>query len=188
MLSLFELVKDDSVKMKFTHQSYVLFKSPKESYSIYRYTKAHLLNLRSREHTTSIDKDTCNHIKGLNIKRNLRRKRGGTEYAKEYTRNHHNLLRPPERSDKTFWNPIKLNMALVNIQSFKPKLDMLMHHRQLNEIDMGFVTETWTTYRNEPNYHYVKANLDIAGYNILIQSRENWRGGGIAVYTNHICR
>ena len=78
-------------------------------------------------------------------------------------------------------------MALVNIQTLKPKLDMLIHHMQLNKIDMGLVTETWTQYGNEPDYHYIKANLDIVGYNILIQSRENWRGGGTAViYKSHL--
>ena len=30
------------------------------------------------------------------------------------------------------WNSTKLNMALVNLQSLKPKLDMLTHHTQLN--------------------------------------------------------
>ena len=72
-------------------------------------------------------------------------------------------------------------MVLVNIQSLEPKLDMLIHHMQLNNIDMCFVTETWTQYGNEPKYQYIKANLDTAGYNILIQSRENRKGGGIAV-------
>ena len=52
---------------------------------------------------------------------------------------------------------------------------------------MGFVTETWTQYGNEPDYQYIKANLDTAGYNILIQSRENWRVGGIAlIYKSHL--
>ena len=52
---------------------------------------------------------------------------------------------------------------------------------------MGFVTETWTQYGNEPEYQYIKANLDTVGYNILIQSRENWKGGGIAVtYKSHL--
>ena len=45
---------------------------------------------------------------------------------------HHNLLWPLNRSDKTCWNLTKLNMALVNIKSLKPKLDMLIHHMQLN--------------------------------------------------------
>ena len=43
------------------------------------------------------------------------------------------------------------------------------------------ITETWTQYGNEPEYQYIKANLDTAGYNILIHSRENRKGGGIAV-------
>ena len=52
---------------------------------------------------------------------------------------------------------------------------------QLNNIDTCFVTETWTHQGNEPEYQYIKANLNTAGYNILIQSRENRKVGGIAV-------
>ena len=59
-------------------------------------------------------------------------------------------------------------MALVNTQSLKPKLDMFIHHMQLNNIDMYFVTERWTQHGNEPEYQYIKANLDTAGYIILI--------------------
>ena len=78
-------------------------------------------------------------------------------------------------------------MALVNIQSLKPILDMLICHMQLNNIDMCFVTETWTQHGNEPEYQYIKANLDTAGYKILIQSREYRKGGGIAViYKSHL--
>ena len=47
-------------------------------------------------------------------------------------------------------------MALVNIQSLKPKLDILIHHMQLNNIDMCFVTETWTQYGHEPMYQYIR--------------------------------
>ena len=64
-------------------------------------------------------------------------------------------------------------MVLVNIQSLKSKLDILIHHMQVNNIDMGFVTETWTQYGNEPEYQYIKANLDTAKCNILIQSSKN---------------
>ena len=78
-------------------------------------------------------------------------------------------------------------MVLVNIQFLKPKLDMPIHHMQLNNIDMCFVTETGIQYGNEPEYQYIKANLDTAGYNIQIQSRENRKGGGIAViYKSHL--
>ena len=94
---------------------------------------------------------------------------------------HHNLLQPTEKSDKNFKNPSKLNMALVNIQSLKPKLDMLIHHMQVKNIDMVFVTETWTQDGNESEHQYIKASINTAGYNILIQRRENWRGGGIVI-------
>ena len=100
---------------------------------------------------------------------------------------HHNLLQPMEKSDKNFKNPSKLNMALVNIQSLKPKLDILIHHMQVNNIDMVFVTETWTKDGNESEHQYIKANINTAGYNILIQSRENQREGGIVIiYKSHL--
>ena len=100
---------------------------------------------------------------------------------------HHNLLQPLNRYDKTFWNLTKLNMALVNIQSLKSKLDMLIHHMQLNNNDVCFVMETWTQHGNKPKYQYIKANLDEAGYKILIQSRENRKEGGIVViYKSHL--
>ena len=72
-------------------------------------------------------------------------------------------------------------MALVNIQSLKPKLDMLIHHMQVSNMDMVYVTETWTEDGNESEHQYIKANINTAGYNMLIQSRENRRGGGIAI-------
>ena len=86
-----------------------------------------------KAHTTRIDMDTCKHIKNLNIKRDFRRKRGGKRICQriwDYNIGIHNLLQPLKRSDKTFRNPIKLNMVLVNIHSLKPKLDMLIHHMQ----------------------------------------------------------
>ena len=55
----------------------------------------------------------------------------------------HHLLWPLERSDKTFWNSPELNMALVNIQSLKPKLDMLIHHIQFNSICHGNMDTIW---------------------------------------------
>ena len=119
--------------------------------------------------------ELCNHIKNLKIKCNFRRKRGATKTCSRIWNNnngiHHHLLQPIEKSDMTFGNSAELNMALVNIQSPKPKLDMLIHHIQLNNIDMCFVMETWSQYGNEPEHQYIKANLDTAGYKILTQSR-----------------
>ena len=64
---------------------------------------------------------------------------------------------------------------------------MLIHHMQLNNLDICFTTETWTQCRNEPDYQCTRANLDTAGYNIMGHSRENRKGGGIAViYRPHL--
>ena len=58
---------------------------------------------------------------------------------------------------------------------------MLIHHMQLYNLDICFITETWTQNGNGLDYQYIRANLDTAGYNIIIHSRDNRRGGGIAV-------
>ena len=154
------------------------------------YTRTQLLDIKSRAHTTRIGTETCNHITNLHIKRSFRRKRGGTKLRQRtWDQNkgiHHNLLQPWEQSDN-LKNPIELNMVLVNIQSVKPKLDMLIHHMQVSNIDIVFVTETWTEDGNDSEHQYIKANFNTAGYNMLIQSRENQREGGIAIiYKSHL--
>ena len=96
------------------------------------------------------------------------------------------MLRPLEQFNN-LKNPSKLNMALVNIQSLKPKLDMLIHHMQVSNIDIVFVTETWTEDGNDSEHQYIKANFNTARYNMLIQNRVNRRGGGIAIiYKSHL--
>ena len=149
-----------------------------------KYSKAELLNLRPKAHITRMGNDTCNHIKNLKIKQNFRRKRGGHTCQKIWDNNkgiHQNLLQPLNRSDKTLWYSTNLNMALINIQLLKPKLDMLICHMQLNNLDKCFITESWTQCGNEPECQYIKANLDTVGYTIIIHSRENRKEGGIAV-------
>ena len=105
-----------------------------------KYTKVELLNLRPKAHITKMGIDTCNHIKNLKIKGNFRRKRGGKKpFQRIWDNNngiHQNLSWPLNRSEKTLWNLAKLNMALINIQWLKPKSDMLIHHMQLNNLDI----------------------------------------------------
>ena len=103
-----------------------------------KYSKADLLSLKHKAHTTGISTEVCNHIKNLRLKQNFRRKR----IWDNNNEIHHNLLKPLNRSDKTSWNSTKLNMALINIQSLKPKLDMLIHHTLLYNLDICFITET----------------------------------------------
>ena len=154
------------------------------------YTRTQLLDIKLRAYTTRIGIETSKHITNLHIKRSFRGKRGGKRLRRRtWDQNkgmHHNLLRPLEQFNN-LKNPSKLNMALVNIQSLKPRLDMLIHHMQVSNIDIVFVTETWTEDGNDSEHQYIKANFNTAGYNMLIQSRVNQRGGGIAIiYKSHL--
>ena len=154
------------------------------------YMRTQLLDLKPRAHTTRISTEICKHITCLHIKRSFRTKRGGKRLRQRtWDQNrgiHHNLLRPMEQSGN-FKKSSKLNMALVNIQYLKPKLDMLIHHMQVSNMDMVFVTETWTEDGNKSELQYIQANINTAGYKMLIQSGKNWRGGGIAImYKSHL--
>ena len=61
------------------------------------------------------------------------------------------------------------------------QLDMLIHHMKLYNLDICFITETWTQCENGPDCQYIRANLDTAGYNIIIHCRDNRRGQRIAM-------
>ena len=47
-----------------------------------KYTKAELINLRSKAYIARMDTATCKHLKNLKIKQNFRRKRGGKNMPK----------------------------------------------------------------------------------------------------------
>ena len=46
---------------------------------------------------------------------------------------------------------------LTNIQSLKPKIDMIIHYILQHKLDICFITETWVS-KNE-DLQYIKANL-----------------------------
>ena len=128
-------------------------------------------------------------MKKVKIKCIFRRKGGqGQKYqTKTYLRFwgqnneiHYDLVQSLERLDNIL-ELTRLKIQLINIQSLKPKLDMFVHHIQLNDIDRCFVTETWTQHRNELEHKYIKAYLDIAEYEIFTQSRQNRKGRAIVV-------
>ena len=157
--------------------------------TVIKYSKAESLDLKPKAHAARMDTGISNHIKNLRIKHNFRGKRGGQTCQRTWDNNKgicQNLLRPLKRSNKTSWNLTKLNMALTKIQSIKPKLDMLIHHMQLNNLDICFITGTWIQCGNKPDYQYIKANLDTAGYNIMMHGRENRKGGIAVIYRSHL--
>ena len=53
---------------------------------------------------------------------------------------------------------------LTNIQSLKPKIDVILHYILEPKLDVCFITETWIS-KNE-DLQYIKANLKMQGYHI----------------------
>ena len=127
------------------------------------------------------------------VNRKKRGKRGGKKHTRPWDTNHarpwdtnqgvhKNLLIPLERHHKTVWNPSLSNLMLTNIQSLKPKIDVLLHYILEHKVDTCFITETWIS-KNE-DLQYIKANLKMQGYQILSCERENRKGGGLACIYN----
>ena len=92
------------------------------------------------------------------------------------------MLIPLERHHKTPWNPSISNLMLTNIQSLKPKIDVILHYILEHKLDICFITETWIS-KNE-DLQYIKANLKMQGYHILSCESKNRKGGGLACIYN----
>ena len=69
-------------------------------------------------------------------------------------------------------------MPLISMQSIKSKLDALLHHITLNDIDICFITETWIN--TDHDLQLLEANISGLGYKIINKCRENQSGGGVA--------
>ena len=164
-----------------------------------RYTRSHLLKIGKTFYKTKINDRTAITIRNLGIRqtfrppgrpprrdnRKKRGKRGGKKHARPWDTNqgvHRNLLIPLERHHKTVWNPSLSNLMLTNIQSLKPKIDVILHYILEHKVDICFITETWIS-KNE-DLQYIKANLKMQGYHILLCERENQKGGGLACIYN----
>ena len=90
-------------------------------------------------------------------------KRGGKKHARPRDTNqgvHRNLLIPLERHHKTVWNPSLSNLMLTNIQSLKPKIDVILHYILEHKVDICLITETLIS-KNE-DLQCIKANLKMA--------------------------
>ena len=160
-----------------------------------RYTRNQLYKIGKTFYITRVSGTTANTIRGLSIRqifrtrrRDRNRKRGKREaikYVRPWDTNqgiHGNLLIPLERHHKTYWNPSISELMLTNIQLLKPKINMIIHTILQHKLDICFITETWFS-KNE-DLQYIKANLNMQGYNILSCERENRKGGSLACIYN----
>ena len=106
----------------------------------------HIINLRQQFYRHRLDDKTIERIKELGLKRKFRGSRGGRNKPRPWSSNkgfHQHLLRTLPKCDITKWNDTPIKMLLINIQSMKGKIDALLHHITLNDIDICLITETW---------------------------------------------
>ena len=84
--------------------------------------------------------------KELGIKRIFRGKRGGKYRPKTWDQNrgvHNQLLKSLPKHNVLYWKGENTRFLLTNIHSVINKLDMVLHHMELESIGIGFITETW---------------------------------------------
>ena len=119
-------------------------------------------------------------IKELGIKRNFRGSRGGKDRQRTQDQNngiHEKLLRPLPKHNIVQWKGKDTRFFLTNAQSIINKLDMILHHMEVDKIDIGFITETWIN--NKIDQELVISQSKNAGYTIISHERLNRKGGGV---------
>ena len=105
-----------------------------------------IINLRQQFYKHRLDDKTIERIKELGLRRKFRGNRGGRIKARAWSSNkgvHQHLLWTLPKCDITKWNDTPIRMSLINIQSMKGKIDSLLHHITLNDIDICLIMETW---------------------------------------------
>ena len=118
---------------------------PTDFLNSFSYTADQLLSLKVDKHTSNLDEKSCLIIKELEIKRNFRRSRGGKDRQRIQDQNngiHEKWLRPLPKHNIVQWKGKDTIFFLTNAQSIINKLDIILHHMEVEKIDIGFITET----------------------------------------------
>ena len=147
----------------------------------------HIINLRQQFYKHKLDVKTLERIKELGLKK-FRGSRGGRNKDRAWSSNkgaHQYLLQTLPKCNITKWNHTPIRMLLINIQSIKSKIDTLLHHINLNDIDICFITETGI--HTDQDLQILEANISGLGYKIIDKHRENQSGGDVAcIYKGHL--
>ena len=146
----------------------------------YSYTADLLFSLKGDKHTSNQDEKACLIIKELEIKRNFRGSIGGKDRQRIQGQNngiHEKWLRPLPKHNIVQWKGKDTRFFLTNAQSIINKLDMILHHMEVDKIDIGFITETWIN--NTIDQELVISQSKNAGYTIISHERLNRKGGGV---------
>ena len=75
----------------------------------------------------------------------------------------------------TYWKGKNTKFLLTNIQSLINKLDIFLHHMELANIDVGFITETWINSITDLDSMILQAKQ--AGYTIISHKCAIRKGG-----------
>ena len=140
------------------------------------YSADQLLSLKGDKYTSNLDKKTFLIIKELGMKRNFRGLRGGRDRQRIQDQNngiHKRWLRPLPKHNIVQWKGKDTRFFLTNTQSLINKLDMILHHMEVDKIDIGFISETWIN--NTIDQELVISQRKNAGYTIISHEHERLR-------------
>ena len=118
--------------------------------------------------------------KRTRFKRTFRGTRGGKNKPKIQDTNrgvHEEWLKSLPKHNIIYWKGKNTRFFLTNIQSIIKKLDMVLHHMEVDKIDIGFITETWIN--NNIDQDIITSQAKNAGYTIISHKHSNRKGGGL---------
>ena len=85
---------------------------------------------------------------------------------------------------KTFtsiFHSYKLNLSLINVQSIKPKENIILYFLLSNEIDLTLATETWLSNSDDDQVWVNSSTKNMGEYRIQVINRPDRRGGVLAL-------
>ena len=127
-----------------------------------------------------MDNNACSKIKELGLKRNFRGSRGGKYTSRIQDQNrgiHEKWLKSLPKHNTVYWKGKNTRFFLTNVKSIINKLDMVLHHIEVDKIDIGFITETWIN--NMIDQELITSQAKNVRYKIISHECMNRKGGGL---------
>ena len=127
-----------------------------------------------------LDLDTCIIVRRLRL--NKRGKHAGKKIKESLITNRQGSINQNKltviepKQNHNIHNRVKV--ALVNIQSLKPKSNDLITYLSDAKLDLCMLTETWLT--EDDDSWVSSSDLNITNYRLHISNQINRRGGGLA--------
>ena len=130
------------------------------------------------------NKEMCNYINSLEIRRKFRGVRGQNKDKNNKIRTfdynfriHPKHLRSLNKDPLTYNNNRNIKFGLVNARSLKKKIDTFLHEFLENSHDLGFIMENWLKDTNTVEIDELNSNNLI----FLNYQRHNNKAGGIGL-------